>query len=192
MVDNIKSALEPAGMAAGAIAWMLCQNPKVPLKWGTSASVMLRKQQFRPEIIADFGMTNDSRFQQAVYWARALGFVSRSFLVEEVVVPDPTHALERRLDRILPKGSEKLLSTFLAELSEICPVFEGGRVRSEVEAMFLPNLQRDEKTVSASTALALHRLKLRNVIDLKRLDDGRVLFVDGLLDDGRVSHITRK
>lgn len=192
LVDKVTSATQAQGVVAGAIAWMLCQDPRVPLKWSTSASVTLRKQQFRPEIKTDFDMTNDSRFQQAVYWARALGFVTRSNLNEEIVIADPTSAIERRLDRVLPKGSEKLLSSFLAELSDCCPVFEGGSVRSEVEAMFQPDLRRDEKAVSGSTALALHRLKLRGIIDLRRLDDGRVLFVDGLLDDGRVSHISRK
>ena len=152
---------------------------------------MLRLQQFRPGVTADFGMTNDSRYQQAVYWARALGFVSRSNLGEEVVIPDPTCAIERRLDALLPGDTEKLLSAFLAELADRCPVFEGGIVRTEVEAMFRPELHRDAGSVSPSTALALHRLKMRGLIDLRRLDDGRVLFVEGLLDDGRVSHIRR-
>ena len=191
LVDRATSASAPEGAVAGAIAWMLCQNPRAPLKWSGSASMMLRRQQFQPEIAADFGITNDSRFQQAVYWARALGFVTRSNLGEEVVIPDPTSAIERRLDRILPRGSEKLLSSFLAELADCCPVFEGGSVRMEVEEMLRPDLRRDAENVSASTALALHRLKLRGIIDLQRLDDGRVLFVEGFLDDGRVSHIRR-
>lgn len=191
LVDQVASATTPDGAVAGAIAWMLCQDPRTPLKWTGSASVMLRKQQFRPDVAADFGMTNDSRFQQAVYWARALGFVTRTNLGEEMVVPDPTRAIERRLDKLLPHGTEKLLSLFLAELADGCPVFEGGSVRTEVEDLLRPELRREPGNVSVSTALALHRLKQRGVIDLRRLDDGRVLFVEGLLDDGRVSHIRR-
>ncbi|MBF9235117.1 protein DpdG [Microvirga alba] len=191
LVDHVASATTPEGAVAGAIAWMLCQDPRAPLKWTGSASVMLRKQQFRPEVTADFGMTNDSRFQQAVYWARALGFVTRTNLGEELVIPDPTCAIEHRLDKLLPHGTEKLLSSFLAELADCCPVFEGGSVRTQVEDLLRPELRRESGNVSASTTLALHRLKQRGVIDLRRLDDGRVLFVEGLLDDGRVSHIRR-
>lgn len=191
MVEMVTSASTTEGAVAGAIAWMLCQDPRAPLKWSGSDSIMLRRQQFRSDVTTDFGMTNDSRFQQAVYWARALGFVTRSNLLEEVVLPDPTCALERYLDRILPPGTEKLLSVFLAELADCCPVFDGGSVREEVEEMLRPELRREAGTVSASTALALHRLKLRGMIELHRLDDGRVLFVEDLLDDGRVSHIRR-
>lgn len=191
LVDGVTSATAPEGAVAGAIAWMLLQDPQVPLKWSGSGAVMVLKQQVRPGVTADFGMTNDSRFQQAVYWARALGFVTRSSVGEEVVIPDPTRAIERRLDAVLPKGSEKLLSTFLAELADRCPVFEGGAVRTEVEGLMRSELQRDVGAVSKSTALALHRLRLRGLIDVRRLDDGRILFVEGLLDDGRVSHIKR-
>ena len=191
LVDNVTSASCPEGAVAGAIAWMLCQDPRTPLEWTGSSSVMLRRNQFREDAQVDFGMTNDSRFQQAVYWARALGFVTRANLKREVVIPDPTRAIECRLNRILPTGEEKLLRAFLFDLAGCCPVFEGGSVRTEVEGMFRPEAKQDAGNVSRSTALALNRLKLRGTIDLKRLDDGQVLFVEGALDDGRVSHVSR-
>ena len=191
LVDKVSSASRPESAVAGAIAWMLCQNPRTPLKWTGSSSLNLRRTQFREDAQADFGMTNDSRFQQAVYWARALGFVTRSNLKGEVVIPDPTRAISLRLDAVLPLGEERLVSAFLSDLASCCPVFDGGSVRTEVEDMLTPKLQQDSGTVSPSTALALHRLRLRGAIDLKRRDDGQVLFVEGALDDGRVSHISR-
>jgi hypothetical protein len=192
MIDRVGSATTPEGAVAGAIAWILCQDPRVPLKWTGSASVMLRMSQFVEGVSVDFGMTNNSRFQQAVYWARALGFVQRTFMVEELVIPDPTVAMERRLNRLIPRGTEKPLSTFLAELADCCPVFEGGSVRVEVEEMLRPEFRREAGTLSASTALAFHRLKHRGLVEFRRLDDSQVIFIEGMLDDGRVSHISRK
>ncbi len=190
LVDSAKSASNDA--VAGVIAWMLCQDPLTPLKWSGSSSVMLLRRQFREEIETDFGMSNDSTFQQAVYWGRALGFVSRLKLNEEVVIPDPTEAIERRLKGILPLGKDILLRTFLSDLAKCCPVFEGGCVRSEVEGWMRPEfIKWNEGSVSSSTALGLQRLQLRGTIDLKRLDDGQVIFVNGMLNDGRVSHISR-
>lgn len=191
LIDNVETASSSEGAVAGAIAWMLWQDPRKPLKWTGSSSVILLRNQFRENVQLDFGITNDSRFQQAVYWARALGFVTRTNLKEEVVIPDPTRAIKHRLDKILPSGNERLLSTFLSDLADCCPVFEGGSIRIEVEGLMRPEFQRDVGTVSPSTALALQRLKMQGLIDLKRLDDGQVLFIEGALDDGRVSHISR-
>ena len=191
LIDNVQTAFCDEGALAGAIAWMLLQNPLLPLKWTGSSSVTLRLNQFRAGVEEDFGMSNDSAFQQAVYWARTLGFVTRAKFKEEVVVPDPTQAIERRLDKLLPRKEKRLLITFLSDLADCCPVFEGGRVRLEVEEMVRPEFRREPGEISHSTALALQRLRLRQAIKLERLDDAEVLYIEGSLDDGRYTHISR-
>src|SRR5207248_2107531 len=75
MVDRIVSAEPVEGWVAGAIAWMLRQDPRDPLHWTGSAAVTRLQAQLGAPV--PYGLTNDSRMQQAVYWARALGFVTR-------------------------------------------------------------------------------------------------------------------
>jgi hypothetical protein len=188
MVDEVETAVPAQGWVAGAIAWMLCQDPLDPLPWTGSGAATRILNQLGPQNV--YGMTNTSpRFQQAVYWARALGFVTRMNLREEVVVPDPTAALLARLDTVLPAGGETTLATFISDLGRLCPVFDGGVVRREVANRIGAAL--DEKATSPSLALALHRAKQRGELHFKMLSDAEVVFVPGMLGDGRVSHVSR-
>lgn len=186
MIDEVQTAEPVEGWVAGAVAWMLCQDPRDPLPWSGSNAVNRLQSQFGT---LPYGMTNDSRFQQAVYWARALGFVTRLNLKKEVVVSDPTAALEQRLDILIPKGQEMTLAAFLANLARICPVFDGGSVWREVNGRI--GAQSQDRAVSLSLALALHRLKQRGALEFSYLDDAKSVFVQGLLGDGLVSHVSR-
>lgn len=188
MVDEVETAVPAEGWVAGAIAWMLCQDPLDPLPWTGSGAATQILNQLGPQHV--YGMTNTSpRFQQAVYWARALGFVTRMNLREEVVVPDPTGALLARLDSVLPAGSETTLAAFIGDLGRLCPVFDGGAVRREVASRI--GAAPDERTASPALALALHRAKQRGELQFKMLSDAEVVFVSGMLGDGRVSHVSR-
>ena len=127
MVDEVETAVPAEGWVAGAIAWMLCQDPLEPLPWtGSGAATRILNQLGSQHV---YGMTNTSpRFQQAVYWARALGFVTRLNLnKQEVVVPDPTAALLARLDAVLPVGAE---TTLAASVVRICSTFSAMVARS--------------------------------------------------------------
>lgn len=186
-VEEPETVDVPTGWLAGAIAWMLCQDPRQPLPWSGSAAVMRLKRDVSGA--RDFGMTNDSRYQQAVYWAKALGYVDRMPMPDDAVIPDPTAAILRRLPSLLPEGSEQPVRIFLADLALNCPVLDGGRLRAEVEAAS-SSITRESSTLSASLSLALLRLKHRGVLKLSYLDDGQAVYIDGL-DGGRASHITR-
>src|SRR5690606_21739488 len=115
---------------AGAIGWLLCQAPLAPLPFGTSAA---RNRLISQMGSLDFGITNDSRWQNAVYWSRALGYVERAPIGEDMVVPDPTRAISRVLGGVLPPGVQTPLRKLLADLAERSPVLDGGRLRREVE-----------------------------------------------------------
>ncbi len=186
MVDDVQTAEPVTGWVAGAIAWMLSQDPRNPLPWsGSNASNRLQAQMGS----LPYGMTNDSRFQQAVYWARALGFVTRLNLKQEVVISDPTEAVQQRLDAVIPPGHEMTLVAFTASLGRICPVFDGGSVWREVSGHI--NAKSQDRVVSLSLALALHRLKQRGALEFSYLDDAQSIYVQGLLGDGQVSHVSR-
>lgn len=189
MVDRVNSAEPVEGWVAGAIAWMLRQDPREPLAWSGSAAVSRLQAQLGSPL--PYGLTNDSRMQQAVYWARALGFVTRLNLRRvEMVVPDPTEALLQRLDHILPKGQQITMPAFLGTLGRLCPVFADGSVAREVAARTSVATQANE--VSPALALALLRLKSRGELQFKYLDDAEIVEAEGLLGDGRVTHISRQ
>lgn len=187
-IDSPASVMESSGWIAGAICWLLCQDPRERLAFGLSAARNRLQSDMGPAGPV-FGMTNDSRWHQAVYWARALGYVDRMPIPEEVVIADPTRALERRLARLLPPDVRKPLPTVLADLARDCPVLDGGRLRREVEAA--ASVRRDESTVSLSLALALVRLKRRGALAFESLSDGQAVMVEGLLG-GRATHVTRR
>ncbi|GAN75850.1 hypothetical protein Asru_0009_43 [Acidisphaera rubrifaciens HS-AP3] len=189
MVDQIISSVPTEGWVAGAIAWMLRQDPRSPLPWtGSGTATRLQSQLGSPP---PFGMTNDSRVQQAVYWARALGFVTRWNIVKaEVVVPDPTEAVSQRLDHVLLRGQQITMPAFLAALGRTCPVLDGGSVHREVATR--AGDTANPSKVSASLSLALLRLKQRGELQFQYFDDAEVVEAEGLFGDGRVTHVSRR
>lgn len=189
MLDRVTSAEPVEGWVAGAIAWMLRQDPREPLAWSGSAAVSRLQAQLGSPL--PYGLTNDSRMQQAVYWARALGFVTRLNIVKtEAVVPDPTEALLRRLDLVMAKGQQMTMPAFLETLARLCPVFDGGSVAREVAAR--AGLAVQPNVISPALALALLRLKLQGELQFQYFDDADVVEAEGLLDDGRVTHVSRR
>ncbi|MGC1301452.1 MAG: protein DpdG [Caulobacteraceae bacterium] len=187
MVDRVTSASPVDGWVAGAITWMLRQDPREPLPWSGSGAVSRLQAQLGAPL--PYGMTNDSRLQNAVYWARALGFVTRLKLREEVVLPDPTQALKQRLDHVLPRGQQVTMPAFLTALSRACPVFEGGSVHREVATR--AGIDAPANVVSSSLALAFLRLKQHRELEFHYFDDADVVEIEGVFDDGRVTHVSR-
>ena len=185
-IDQPTSAVQPDGWLAGAVSWILCQDPRRPLPFGEASAVNRLRRDMGPGG-PEFGMTSNPRWHMVVYWARALGYVERMPMPEEMVVPDPTRALTRRLKRLLPAGVQRPLPGFLADLAVDCPVLDGGRLRREVET--LADVAREPNVASASLALALARLKVRGVLAFTSLSDGNAVLVEGL-PDGRATHVT--
>ncbi len=186
LVVEAESADQPSGWCAAAVAWMLTADPTDPLPWSDSSAMTRLRTQTNPE--GAWGMTNNSRFQQAVYWARFLGYAARSTFGADVVIPDPTPAISRRIQALLPEGEERPLPLFLADLGRACPVLDGGHIRLEVEGAC--GVERRPSTPSRSMALALGRLRQRGVLAFRDLADGTSVFADGL-PEGRATHVTR-
>jgi hypothetical protein len=187
VIDQPTSAVQPNGWLAGAISWILCQDPRRPLPFGQSSAV----NRLRTDMGAggpEFGMTSNPPWHMVVYWSRMLGYVERMPIPDEVVVPDPTRAVARRLKNLLSPGIQRPLPALLADLALDCPVLDGGRLRREVEA--LAKVTRDPNVASASLALALVRLKARGMLVFASLSDGQAMFVEGL-PDGRATHVMR-
>lgn len=187
------SVADPEGAYAGAVAWMLCQDPRRGLPWNGTPSALSLKMSQLGEAAPAFLMTADLRFQQAVYWARFLGLVTRmNWNGRDVVVPDPTAAIARHLDAALAPGTEKTLTAFVADLARSCPVLEGAGARQEVEAMLRPPaMKREERQLSGSTVLALSRLKARGLLSFRHLADGQTWRAEGLGEGGRITHVSR-
>jgi hypothetical protein len=81
------------------------------------------------------------------------------------------------------------MPAFVGALARLCPVFDGGSVAREVAtragSVVQPNV------VSPALALALLRLKSRGELQFQYFDDADVVEAEGLLDDGRVTHVSR-
>lgn len=172
-ISEPASIVQANGWLAGAIGWLLCQAPLDPLPFGSSAA---RNRLMSQMGSLDFGITNDSRWQNAVYWSRALGYAERAPMGDDMVVPDPTRAISRLLGGVLSPGVKTPLRKFLADLAEISPVLDGGRLRRQVENA--AKINHEDNEISASMALALIRLRQRGEIELIESSDADRITVD--------------
>lgn len=186
---------EPKGQknVAQALAWLLMQDPSNPLMFS---------QNQRGRIIGDlgegtgaYGLSNNSRFQNLIYWARFLGY-SNWIAVDQNnthILPDPTKAMLRRLPDIFTDSKKMRMMDFITALGVSCSVLDQGTIRQEVESIARPDLRTEPRTISRSTSLALRRLEARGEIKMEILSDADVITIHA---DGdvrlRYSHIVYK
>jgi hypothetical protein len=151
-----------------ALAWFLTQDPAHPLPAG---------ENWRTKVIAEcpaasdhvFELINDTRQRQLAYWAVYLGYAWRLPSGDaDLLVPDPSAALERLLRALLTPNTPMAAPAFFDRVAEQSPVFEGGTIREEVEGMLIPRRQRPVGQLSRSTSFALARLEQRGVLTLPR------------------------
>lgn len=137
-------------------------------------------------------MSSDRLFIQMDDWMCYLGFAWHHALGgKSVTVPDPTAYIKRNLKRLFDGQKELLIKEFILQLASICPLFETGKFREEVEVKIdrrLPNY------LSTGTAFALFRLQEEGYIKLERKSDADLMLLPKINnqvdDDGRKSHIT--
>lgn len=159
---------------ARAIAWFLMQSVKLPLQFGVTKKDDIQKQLGDEGDVYD--LTNKDRWNAFTYWCRYLGFGEA--LAARSMVPDPTVALRRLLPRVFSKGQEAPIGTFLQSLASVSPVFEEGRVRSEVEGRCRPAFARQPQRLSQSTSFALIRLEQLGLIHLDARADAQAMVMD--------------
>lgn len=147
---------------AFALAWFLEQPAGNPLQW-TSDQHLIMTSQLVGENVYD--LTNADRFAMLCYWSRFLGFVTRSDIGgTPIAIPDPTEAIDRRLDRAFANERRLPIGAFLTELAGECTVLEGGTVRKEIRQR--QQTKRLPNELSSATSLALWRLEKRRRIRL--------------------------
>ena len=168
------------------LAWFLTEDPAVPLELGNVKNRV--EQQLGHDV--DVNLSNLSRFQNFVYWARYLGCAWRFQANREWVVPDPTRILERHLPNLLVRGERLPLSQLLDRWRGSIPVLEGGEARIAVERSLRDEYRRPDGQLSRSTSLALVRLRDRGVIQLDALSDATSLLLDTWPAPMPVSHVT--
>jgi hypothetical protein len=168
-----------------AIAWYLCQDAYgAPHNWNTIDAAL------REQVGGDrFGVTNSTPYGMFEDWVCYLGFGWTHALKDKTVLtPDPTEHLRRRLPELF--GSKANASQSFVEVTDrlavLCPVFEAGFLRNQVESQLRP---RDTGQLSSATALAWLRLRDEGLVRLTRESDANLL----VLPDGdrreAVSHI---
>ena len=167
-----------------ALAWFLSRSPYEASK---DAEASLRE-------IVQTGcrdlteITNKARYDQAVYWTVHLGFAwEHAIKKDAVLVPDPTAYIQRQLPHLFENsGEEVALPSFMHELTDRAPVFEGGRFREGIEEKIG---RREPNHLSESTAFALLRLVEEGHIELRMQSDASALNLPTADKVQRFSHI---
>lgn len=160
---------------ARLLAWYLAQDVgSAPGDWESLSPVLGR--QVGSERL---DLTNNARFGQFKYWVCFLGFgwchVREG---KEWLVPDPTAHLRRRMAEIFGSDSRLSPAQAMQRLAEVCPVFEGGWARRDVEDQIG---QRPERTISSATAHAWFRLQDEGLVEVeaRSADADVLLFPEG-------------
>lgn len=173
-----------------AMAWLLTR-PAVPeLEWRSDFAAAMRADLHGDEV---YDATNVDRSAMLAYWARFAGLAEAvGWSGKRYLVPDPTRAIARQLEHVLPLGSDIPMPRFLDGLAAVLAVLEGGAIRAQVESRL--RRPREAAALSAATSLALLRLELRGAITLRAESDASPYL--RLLEAGgdsprRVTHISR-
>src|SRR5262249_44699931 len=136
-----------------------------------------------------FDIGAKERWQNAVHWARWLGYVSRVNLGKhDMVASDPTAALCRHLSCILANKPPRPVGVVLDEVAARVCVFEGGRARDEIEAKLRTDNPRGNQELSPATTFALARLQTQGVLHAEIFDDAIAWTAVGL-PRGRLTHL---
>jgi hypothetical protein len=166
------------------VAWYLAQDAlDAPGTWPeTEKSITERFGDDR------LGLTNNLRYGNFEDWVCFLGFGWMHMRGgKSVLTPDPTPHLKLRLAEVLPgkPNTRHPLPEVMGRLAQLCPAFEGGFLRAEIDRVFT----REPGTLSSTTALAWLRLRDEGLVELTQESDAATL----LLPDGDrvepVSHV---
>jgi len=179
---------------AQAIAWFLTRGIQNPLRIGENWRTLV--EQDCPTSDNAFDLTNPDRCRQFAFWVTYLGFGWRlgvdmpKLSVGEVLVADPSRAIEPILRTTCRPGDIIPIEDVVGRLSDACPVIEGGSVRQYVEGKLTAARHRAEGQLSQSTSFALSRLEYRSAIEMPHpSSDARVLTLSLWPETRPVSHL---
>lgn len=171
---------------AYAVAWLLSHDP-VDGAW--------TEKRVESEMVAtrwadETGITRKGKYGAFRDWTMYLGFGWQ--LKHEGspgLMPDPTAYLRRRLPNIFSEpGKEIRFAQFMDALAGICPVFEGGQFRKDIDQA---NTSHSANHISASTGFALERLEREGRVTIQsKADDPDPRVLKRGPKTTQVSHIT--
>jgi hypothetical protein len=140
--------------------------------------------------LAELQVQNDARWGNVIYWARYLGLV-RQMRADSCtgLIPDPTLFLRRHLPKLLPAGEEVDASTFLLRVGSLCPVLDGGTVRTALLARIKPDWP--ERQISDSLGFAIARLEHSGELRAWCPDDQRNFVLTPGPTSRKIAYLTR-
>jgi hypothetical protein len=189
LFDPVRAGQADHGAFMLALSWFLSKDPLEPLNFSEAPQEMLRKELGDNRDKTE--LTNQSRYQNFLYWARYLGFATFvGFDTGRRVFPDPTRAIAGVLPKIFGEAPLLEIESFLSALSEIFPVFEGGTARGVLDGMRTEPFDNSDR-LSIATSLALQRLADRREIGLEAVADARGRILDFGVGTKRISRIRR-
>ena len=188
LLDPAEAAKHHQGAFPSALAWFLCQDPTIPLPWGSNYKELV-DQDCGPED-SSFELRNAASCSQFVYWASFLGFAWRLHIDgKNSVVPDPTKSIARSLGGWEEMTDWQPIEKCLSRLAVDLPVLEGGTARTAIESKLPTEKHRPDEHLSRSTSFALRRLERSGQIDIDRVADARAINLDFGSGLRAVSHV---
>lgn len=170
-VADSDAGVEPSDVALG-VTWLCSLDPARPLPWGWDdgpesmvASVGLR------DVIN--GVTQWRTFRR---WATALGFATASQprvagrRSVDVLIPDPTVAIEDALPSVPPATSAR---EFVELLAQRVPAIDTGRLAASASELGVRYDARGEAMLGPAVGGALERLERRGRVQLTQSADAR-------------------
>jgi len=155
-------------------AWLLAQ----PASWMPQGHGDLQSRLVEQGMdVAYYGVANSSCLDNVLYWAKYLGLIWQA--KDEggkAIVPDPTTYLRRHIGDLLPQGELMDAHEFRRCVGQLCPVLDGGAVRTRV----LEKLQQRGATpwpsdqLSDALSLAIRGLSEVRLLRYGYRDDVRV------------------
>jgi len=171
------------------IAWFLTQDPAEGMTNHQAFERRLKKQG-----ILDRLPHTDVNYGHFRNWICDLGLAWRWGRKhnESLLTPDPTTFIRRLIPILLPKPDVEVpLGEVLAELANLCPVFEGGDLRRTVEAWPDTLKRRSNRHLAPSSAMAWLRLDGEGSIRLLTHADAEAWALPDGDQDKRYTHVSR-
>jgi hypothetical protein len=150
-----------------ALSWLLSQPSGASIGWNSDQHRNMQAQMDGENL---YEVSNKERFAMLCYWAQYLGYAAGLPIGgTAVVVPDPTEAIARHLERVFSEATQLDVGQFVERLGRGCPVLETGVARRTVEERM--RAKRAANELSPASSLALWRLESRRKIRLTHASD---------------------
>lgn len=172
-----------------AFAWLLTQDPFDPMLFSAGYLKPIERQLPETDPVRSV-ISNNSRYQNLIYWARYLGLAERVSVIDDMVIPDPTEAILSQLSTVFGEDQELSIQIFMQRLALSCPIMDGGSARRTFETRLSGEYQPKEGFLSRSMSLALTRLATRGVLKLSKPSDATTLLLDLGNITETVSHVS--